>query len=163
MPGDPRVQSVNGVIAWDAGLMSTGDESIDAQHQELITRINELHRACLAGTAREELLKLLGFLGEYAQSHFRHEEEVMQQHQCPIRGRNKAAHVQFLSDYGNLVEIVKRDGPSTTAVLKIKELLGNWLNRHICGIDTKLRGCGGHGGPDRKTAAVSGNGGFRDF
>ena len=75
MPGNRAVQSRNGVIAWDAALMSTGVDSVDSQHQELIQRINELHAACLAGTAKDELLKLLGFLGEYAQSHFSHEEE----------------------------------------------------------------------------------------
>ena len=124
--------------------MSTGVESVDSQHQELIRRINELHAACLAGTAREELLKLLGFLGEYAQSHFRHEEEVMQRHRCPVRGQNKAAHVQFLRDYEKLVEIVKRDGATTTVVIQVKELLGNWLKNHICSVDTSLRSCGIH-------------------
>jgi len=163
MPEDRQVQSRNGVIVWDETQMTTGVDTVDAQHQELIQRINELHAACLAGTAKEELLKLLGFLGEYAQSHFRHEEEVMQQHHCPAGGQNKAAHVRFLNDYGKLVEIVKRDGPSTTAVIQVKELLGNWLNKHICGIDSKLRTCAGNGHPHRTVAAGNRVDGFRDF
>ncbi|MGO8697394.1 MAG: bacteriohemerythrin [Limisphaerales bacterium] len=138
-----RVQTQNGIIQWDEKQMTTGVESIDSQHQELIRRINELQEACLAGTAKEELMELLGFLGEYATSHFSHEEEVMQNHHCPARGQNKAAHIQFLNDYQKLVETVKQDGPSTTAVLQIKELLGNWLKRHICSVDTKLRACAG--------------------
>ncbi len=161
-PEERQVVSHNGVIAWDETKMSSGVDTIDDQHQELIKRINELHAACLAGTAREELLKLLGFLGEYAQSHFSHEEEVMQGHHCPARGQNKAAHVQFLRDYGTLVEIVKRDGPSTTAVLQIKDLLGNWLKNHICTIDTKLRACAGVGPHKPKDAVVSDRD-FRDF
>ena len=40
-----------------------------------------------------------------------------------------------------LVEIVKRDGASTTAVIKLKEMLGNWLKKHICNVNTHLRGC----------------------
>ena len=163
MPGDRSVSLRSGVIAWDEEQMGTGVETVDAQHQELIQRINELHAACLAGTAKDELLRLLGFLGEYAQSHFRHEEEVMQSHRCPARGQNKAAHVKFLGDFGKLVEIVKRDGPSTTAVIQIKELLGNWLQNHICGVDSKLRGCAGHAPRNGGPAAVSGNGDFRDF
>jgi hemerythrin len=39
------------------------------------------------------------------------------------------------------VEIVKRDGASTTAVIQLKEMLGNWLKNHICKVDTQLRGC----------------------
>ena len=138
-----RVQTQNGVIQWDEKQMATGVESVDSQHQELIRRINELQEACVAGTAKEELMELLGFLGEYAASHFSQEEEIMQTHQCPARGQNKAAHIQFLNDYQKLVETVKRDGPSTTAVLQIKELLGNWLRKHICTVDTKLRDCAG--------------------
>ena len=130
-----------GVIEWDEAAMSTGVSSIDSQHQTLIHQINELHTACLGGTAKEELLRMLGFLGDYAQNHFKHEEGVMQQHQCPARGKNKAAHAQFLQDYTSLVEIVKRDGASTTAVIQLKEMLGNWLKNHICKVDAQLRGC----------------------
>ena len=119
--------------------MSTGVNSIDSQHRTLIDRINELHSACLAGTAREELLQMLTFLGEYAQSHFKHEEGIMDQHKCPVRGKNKAAHVQFLKDYEALVEIVKRDGATTTTVIQLKEMLANWLKNHICNVDTRLR------------------------
>jgi len=133
-----------GVISWDEPSMSTGVDSIDSQHKILIQRINELHSACLAGTAKDELVEMLGFLGEYAQSHFKHEEGIMDQHQCPVRGKNKAAHVQFLRDYESLVEIVKRDGASTTAVIQLKEMLGNWLKNHICSIDTNLRTCPVH-------------------
>ena len=142
LPAAPAVTR-NGIIQWDEEKMTTGDESIDGQHQELIRRINELQEACLAGTAKEEIMELLGFLGEYATSHFSHEEQLMQSHRCPAQGANKAAHAEFLRDYQKLVELVKRDGPSTTAVLQIKELLGNWLKKHICTVDTKLRNCAG--------------------
>jgi hemerythrin-like metal-binding protein len=137
MPRGPGTR----LIEWDEPLMSTGVDSIDSQHQKLIQHINELHTALQTGTAKDELLKMLGFLGEYVQSHFKHEEGVMQQHQCPVRGKNKAAHIQFLRDYEKLVETVKRDGATTTAVIQLQDMLGNWLKNHICSIDTNLRGC----------------------
>lgn len=129
------------IIVWDAATMSTGVESVDAQHRTLIDRINELHSACEAGTAREKLLEMLSFLGEYAQNHFKEEEGIMQQHRCPVRGQNKAAHIQFLADYEHLVEIVKRDGPTTSTVIQIKKMLANWLTNHICRVDANLRNC----------------------
>ena len=60
LPAAPAVTR-NGIIQWDEEKMTTGDESIDGQHQELIRRINELQEACLAGTAKEEIMELLGF------------------------------------------------------------------------------------------------------
>jgi len=87
----------------------------------------------------------------------------MQSHQCPAHGQNKAAHAQFLRDYEKLVELVKRDGATTTLVIQVKELLGNWLKNHICSVDTKLRGCVGmarvHAGRPRFPAAAT----FRIF
>jgi len=136
--------NAQGVIAWDESSMSTGVDSVDSQHQTLIEHINELHQACLAGTAKDELLEMLAFLGEYVQSHFKHEEGIMEQHQCPVRGKNKAAHIKFLQDFESLVAIVKRDGASTTAVIQLKEMLGNWLKNHICSVDTNLRNCQVH-------------------
>jgi methyl-accepting chemotaxis protein len=145
LPGDNGRSAKKGVIIWNEPKMSTGVDSIDSQHQVLIQKINELHEACVAGTGREDLMPMLDFLGEYAQSHFRHEEEVMDSHRCPVSGHNKAAHAQFLSDYTKLAEMVKSNGPTTQAVLQIKQLLGNWLNKHICSVDTNLRKCAGKG------------------
>jgi hemerythrin-like metal-binding protein len=140
MPLD-RGGATPGLIAWDEATMATGVEAVDSQHQVLIQYINELHTACLAGTAKDQLMNMLSGLGDYAQSHFKHEEGVMQQHQCPARGQNKAAHIEFLRDYEKLVEIVKRDGASTSTVIKLKEMLGNWLKNHICTVDRKLNAC----------------------
>lgn len=128
-----------GIIAWDEDRMTTGVESIDCQHQELINRINALHAACVAGTAKAELVTMVQFLGQYAKDHFAHEEGVMQEHRCPMRGQNKAAHAQFLKDYERLAEIVERDGATTTLVLQLKDMLGNWLTNHICKVDSGLR------------------------
>jgi hemerythrin-like metal-binding protein len=131
------------MINWDEGTMATGVDLVDSQHQVLIRHINEFHAACLAGTAKEQLLEMLSFLGNYAKSHFQQEEGIMQQHRCPVRGKNKAAHARFLKDYGTLVQIVEQEGASTTVVIKLKEMLGNWLTNHICTIDTHLRDCAG--------------------
>ncbi|HVM60250.1 MAG TPA: bacteriohemerythrin [Verrucomicrobiae bacterium] len=132
-----------GLIQWDPDSMSTGVDSIDAQHQELIANINKLHQACLEGKGREELLKMTDFLGDYATRHFAHEEGVMEEHRCPVRTANKAAHAKFLRDYAQIVEALKRDGPNATVILKLKDLVGDWLKSHICSIDSKLRECSG--------------------
>jgi len=141
------------LIEWQAGPMATGFESIDEQHRELIDRINELHDACVAGTAREELLKMLAFLGNYADSHFKHEEGLMDKHRCPVSRQNKAAHSQFLAAYQEIVEMVKRDGATTGAVLKLREMLGNWLRKHICTMDTNMRRCVPDAHQEREHAA----------
>jgi hemerythrin-like metal-binding protein len=127
------------LIDWDAQSMSTGVPQVDQEHQVLIQRINQLHDACLRGTGRKELLEMLHFLGEYAQNHFAHEETIMDKHRCPAGQQNKDAHTRFLADYGQLLEMVERDGATTSATLKLKEMLGDWLKNHICKIDCQLK------------------------
>jgi len=140
VPEEPKVA---GIIQWDPDSMSTGVESVDAQHQELIAKINELHKACLEGKGKEEVLKIMDFLGDYVTRHFAHEEGIMEEHQCPVRTANKAAHSKFLRDYAGFVETMKRDGPSSALLLKLRDLVGEWLRNHICSVDTRLRECSG--------------------
>jgi len=132
---------LTGAIAWNAERMATGVPTVDSQHQELIQRINALHAVCLQGTVCEELMEQLNFLGSYAKSHFADEENIMQEHRCPSRGQNKAAHVKFLQDYERVVEMVKANGASTKVALQLKQMLGDWLTSHIGRIDTGLRNC----------------------
>jgi hemerythrin-like metal-binding protein len=158
-----------GVIEWHEEIMSTGVSSVDDQHRQLIDRINELHAACLQGRAREELLEQLDFLGRYAQSHFAHEEKIMQAHQCPARGKNKAAHTKFLNDYSRLQELVKKDGASTKVAIELKQMLADWLSSHICKIDTSLRSCAGGAPttrlpvPESRRAEIPMDGDFKNF
>jgi hemerythrin len=130
-----------GIVAWNEEKMSTGVSSVDTHHQELIQRINELHADCVAGKAREQLMEHLKFLGQYAQAHFAHEEKLMQEHQCPSREANKAAHAKFLRDYQDVMEMVREHGASIKVALRLKQMLGDWLTNHICRIDTGLRSC----------------------
>jgi len=130
-----------GIVGWNESRMGTGVPSVDAQHQELIRRINELHADCVAGKAREQLMEHLNFLGTYAQSHFSQEEKIMEEHRCPARGQNQAAHAKFLKDYGQLVAMVNENGASTKVALHLKQMLGDWLTNHICRIDAQLRHC----------------------
>jgi methyl-accepting chemotaxis protein len=136
-----------GIVGWNEARMGTGVPIVDEQHQELIRRINELHADCVAGKAREELREHLDFLGSYAQSHFSQEEKIMEEHRCPSREQNQAAHAKFLQDYGQLVAMVEENGASTKVALHLKQMLGDWLTNHICRIDNQLRHCAHKGAP----------------
>ncbi len=128
-------------VKWDATAMSTGDATIDAQHQELIRQINKLHHACASGASRAEVKPILDFLAQYAQDHFKHEEDTMEQRKCPASKCNQQAHQKFLSDFGQLLRTFEVRGPSPTMVSELKLLVEHWLVNHILKVDTQLRGC----------------------
>jgi methyl-accepting chemotaxis protein len=151
-PGQPSspqpsvtADAATGIINWNDERMSTGVQTVDQQHQELIRLINELHLACVQGTVTEKLMEQLAFLGKYATSHFSHEEQVMDRHRCPVAGKNHEAHAKFLADYQELVATARTTGASSRLALQLKKMLANWLTAHICRIDTQLRNCAGAG------------------
>lgn len=137
----PAVDTARPLVEWDEGRMSTGVESIDAQHRELIEMLNRLHQACREGRGKAEVGEMIRFIADYVQRHFRHEEEVMERHQCPSKVANKKAHEKFLRDFGGLVSAFEMKTDSTAIVIDLNRLVGEWLRNHICSVDRKLRGC----------------------
>jgi len=135
----PVSSSDDDLVRWESARMSTGVVEIDEEHQELIAMINRLHRACVTGAAKTELREMMNFLGGYVQTHFSHEEEIMEQQQCPERARNKMAHEKFLKTFQKLMADFEAKGAATSVLVDIKRLVAGWLTNHICTIDTGLR------------------------
>ncbi|MBI5822109.1 MAG: bacteriohemerythrin [Verrucomicrobia bacterium] len=127
------------LIHWDEERMGTGVDSVDQQHQELVRQVNLLHQACSRGEGKKRVKEMIAFLGAYAQKHFKHEEEVMKAQRCPALGENLKAHHNFLKQFTMLVGDFDRDGNTTSLLLQLKAMVGDWLVSHICSVDTKLR------------------------
>ena len=60
-------------ITFDDNLI-TGNDTIDAQHKELISRIADFVKACEAGESKVKAVKMLDYLDEYTNFHFNAEE-----------------------------------------------------------------------------------------
>jgi hemerythrin len=105
--------------------------------------INRLHRACLTGTGKSELREMMSFLKEYVLTHFRHEEDVMDQYQCPARAKNKTEHQNFLENFARLAAEFEAGGDSKALLLEVRHLVADWLENHVCAVDAKLRNCVG--------------------
>ena len=84
---------------------------------------------------------MMGFLADYVQRHFRHEEELMEKHRCPAKAKNQAAHREFLEEFARMSAAFENGQGSTSLLLELRKLVAAWLTGHICSIDTKLRGC----------------------
>ncbi len=125
------------LMTWNES-MSTGVAELDAQHKEIFRGVNELHQAMLAGHAREELGKTLTYLAQYAAMHFAKEEECMTKYHCPAAAANMNAHRAFVRKVGVFQEQLKADGATAALVLALRQELADWLNSHICKIDTQL-------------------------
>ena len=64
-------------ITFDDNLV-TGNETIDTQHKELIDRIQNFVTACQNGDSKVKAIKMLDYLDEYTDFHFKEEEKLQE-------------------------------------------------------------------------------------
>ena len=91
----------------------TGNELIDAQHKELINRINKLVSACENGVCQLEAIRMVDFLSDYTDFHFREEEALQDKSGYPGHKEHKERHEEFRQSVEELHEmLVEEEGPS---------------------------------------------------
>jgi hemerythrin len=121
--------------------MSTGIETVDNQHKQLIGWLNDLLVAISEGRSRPEIQPILAKLGGYAVTHFGFEEDCMTKYRCPVAAQNAAAHQQFVETFNSLSDEYDRDGASARLVVRMESELLRWLVTHIKRVDTHLLSC----------------------
>ena len=65
-------------IVFDESLY-TGNELIDGEHKELISRVNKLVESCEQGTEKMTAIKTLDFLMDYPEYHVTDEEKLQKE------------------------------------------------------------------------------------
>jgi hemerythrin len=123
-------------ILWRDDL-SIGVDQIDNQHKELIKRIDGLFEACNNGKGKEEVLKVIDYLGEYVVTHFSDEEVLQKKYGYPEYNNHKQMHTQFVKDFGVLKGNLDKEGVTPGLIIKMNKLLIDWLLTHIKKADIK--------------------------
>ena len=127
-------------ISWDPS-MTTGVESLDNQHKQLIAWLNDLLSAMSVGRGRAEVASLLDKLGGYAVMHFGNEEDCMAKYNCPVAAKNAAAHKDFVATFTTFREEFDKTGATAHLVVRVESELMRWLTSHIKATDTQLAPC----------------------
>lgn len=116
---------------WSERL-ATGIPSIDRQHQQLFTMVNQLHESFLQGDPREQVAESLAFLLEFTEDHFQAEEDHMQRLGYP----GYRAHVEDHARLAAQVRALKGEQDAGQPVIEaVTTLLSTWLNHHIFEVD----------------------------
>ncbi len=118
--------------SWNDSF-SVGIKSFDAQHQELIRIINELHDAMRERKGTEVLGKVLDSLIDYTIYHFGDEEKLLSQHDYPGLQNQKQLHEDFAKQMVDTQTRFK-SGESMLSI-ELMNVLKDWLTKHIKGTD----------------------------
>ena len=118
------------LIQWQEGL-AIGVPEVDQQHQEIISRVNQLLVAMAEGKGRQEVSGVIDFLGKYVVSHFAAEERVMAQANYPDYPAHRQKHAAFVADFGELKREYEAHGISSVLVIQVQRRVIDWLINHI--------------------------------
>lgn len=118
--------------------LETGNLTIDTQHKQLITAINELLEACASGKGRAHLEETSNFLLNYTKRHFGDEEKLQIQSKYPDYANHKKYHEGFVKVVNDIVSELNTTGPSIVLVGKINNAIAGWLLNHITKEDVKV-------------------------
>ena len=110
-------------------------ESIDKQHQQLFSMLNDLHDAMKAGKGAQLAPRVLKKLVDYTCEHFAWEEALMAKAHYPELARHKAEHDKLTGEVAKLVQDV--ESGKTVVSMKLLQFLRSWLQDHIAGVDKK--------------------------
>lgn len=87
----------------------TGNDMIDGQHKELISRINQLLESCEDGQGKIKAVKILDYLMEYTDFHFSAEEKLQEEISYPGIQEHKAKHEEFKQAVKELQEMLEEE------------------------------------------------------
>lgn len=124
---------MSGMVSWSESL-SVGVESIDIDHQGLVSMLNRAFAACEPeGCEEEEVGPLIEDLISYVGDHFTREEGYMVHIDYPHLEAHRAKHREMA---GRVLEMQERyRGGEETLGREILVFLSVWLVEHIQGAD----------------------------
>ena len=119
----------------------TGNEMIDAQHKELIDKINQLLEACEGegSQAKVKAVKMLDYLMDYTEFHFTAEEKLQEEIGYPGLAKHIEKHNELRRTVKELQEMLEEEqAPSDIFVKQVEKNVVAWLYDHIKGFDRSV-------------------------
>jgi hemerythrin-like metal-binding protein len=127
------------LMAWSSCFV-TGIDSIDSQHRMLVDLTNAVapHLAAAGDEPARNVRPLLDHLADYAATHFRHEEALMQIGgiDATYVARHRQAHAEFVQDISQMI----RDSETENRISgkDLLRFLTSWLTFHILSEDQNM-------------------------
>lgn len=110
-----------------------GHPLIDAQHEELFHRTADIHMAVLRREGDAAIRRMIGFLVEYAERHFRAEEALMELAGCPGLDHHRQRHRALAATVAHLDR--RLQASEDVPLLELCWFLADWLSDHIISED----------------------------
>jgi len=119
-------------------VLITGNDEIDEQHRVLFQRVSQLLDASRERRSREEVVRVLEYLGGYVVEHFGVEEALMTSSGYDRIESHRLEHRAFVRELEVLRLELKSEGPTNRFVIRVGNRVTTWLREHIYRTDRML-------------------------
>ena len=130
------------LIPWRKEF-ETGVESIDHEHQNLISAINDLAVLAKGERPTQQIQASLAEIHALIEAHFALEEKVMRSVGYEGYAEHKADHDRLLDDIRDIMDEVAA-GADTDVPAAIADRTGRWFGNHFRTLDRRLHALTGH-------------------
>lgn len=103
---------------WGPEIL-TGNPQIDAEHQELLSRLDALMTAITLQREAPVIQETLTYLNQYAAKHFAEEEALHQAAHAPNFDGHSAAHRLVVKELSVLLDLYRQEGLSPRVELHL--------------------------------------------
>ena len=121
-------------IAWSDAL-SVRIDTFDNEHKKLIDIFNRLDAAMAQGKSQHMLAGILAELSSYTETHFRHEEKIMQKHNYAGFAEHKMAHDEFIRQLSQTKS--QFESGNVRLGIPVFNFLTAWIKNHIQQMDRR--------------------------
>lgn len=122
------------ILKWRE-IYATGVEEMDNQHKQLIKLVNSMYLVVRDQQELEDLDGVLEEMGNYAESHFNDEEQLLEQHGYDQLEQHKKSHGAYREKMAEMSLELEKD--RTVAAKNIYGFLRTWWVDHIVDEDKK--------------------------
>ena len=125
-------------ITFDDSLI-TGNDTIDEQHKELISRIASFVAQCERGDSKVQAVRMLDYMDEYTKFHFSAEEKLQEETEYPGIEEHRKKHEEFKQHITELYEYLEDlEGPTAEFTQVVEKNIVEWLMYHIKTFDRSV-------------------------
>lgn len=124
------------LLSWSTQYL-IGDDLIDAEHEELFRLINDFHSRWQEAHNRQDIGKVFNQLIAYAEIHFRHEEQIMENAGFPRLPDHQQIHESMIDEVFQLHKAYMEE--NLHLEMQTMKFVKSWLLQHILQNDYQFR------------------------
>lgn len=123
------------IIVW-RDEFKTGIESVDYEHEQLISAINDMHDKFAEDPSEDNAMNLLAEILSMVQGHFALEERIMREQNVDRYKAHKQDHDRLMDGLRDIMDEVGEEGVDIGKLIRTE--VSKWFETHFLTLDMDL-------------------------